>query len=83
MVRTLADCRADMAHIQHGCKADINVHRDHFAGHQPPGVLSQFAALFQTMQRSKGLSRRQAGKALTKTLYASAFLIYRHHQMVT
>ncbi|MNS52661.1 hypothetical protein D3C72_853820 [compost metagenome] len=83
MVRTLANRRADVPDIQHRRKADINIHGDHFARHQPACILRQLAALLRSQQCSKRLRRRQTGKALAKTLNASAFLIDRHHQMVT
>ena len=46
MIRTLANSGADMSDIQHRRKADINIHSDHFAGHQPTGFCGQPAALF-------------------------------------
>lgn len=43
MIRTFADCGADVTDVQHRRKADIDVHGDHFAGHQPAGLGGQFA----------------------------------------
>ncbi len=37
MIRTFADCGADMADVQHWRKTNIDIHGDHFAGHQPAG----------------------------------------------
>ena len=82
MIRALANGGADVADVEHRCKADINVHSDHFAGHQPAGLRRQPAALFHSQQCSKGLRGRQVGKALAKTLDAPAFLIDRDRQMI-
>lgn len=43
MIRTFADCGADMADVQHWRKTNIDIHGDHFAGHQPAGFGGQFA----------------------------------------
>ena len=53
MIRTLANRRADMPDIQHWRKADINIHSNHFAGHQPTCLLRQFSAFFHSQQRSE------------------------------
>ena len=82
VIRTLANSGADMPNVQHRRKADINIHGDHFAGHQPAGLCGQLTALLHAEQRSEGLRCGKTGKTLTETLHAPAFLVYRHHQMV-
>ena len=58
MIRTFADCGADMADVQHWRKTNIDIHGDHFAGHQPAGFGGQFAPLFHPQQRGERLGRR-------------------------
>ncbi len=53
MIRTFADCGADMADVQHWRKTNIDIHGDHFAGHQPAGFGGQFAPLFHPQQRGE------------------------------
>ena len=55
MIRTLTNCRANVSYVQHRGEADIDIHGDHLAGHQPACVLRQLTALFSTQQRSKRL----------------------------
>ena len=58
MIRTFADRGADVADVQHRRKANIDVHGDHFAGHQPAGLGGQFTPLFHPQQRGERLGRR-------------------------
>lgn len=53
MIRTLANGGADMPDIKNRRKTDIDIHGDHFTGHQPARLLSQLSALFQPLQRGK------------------------------
>lgn len=46
MISAFTDRGTDVADIENRRKADIDIHRDHLAGHQPTGLSRQRAALF-------------------------------------
>ena len=71
-----------MTHVQHRSEADVDIHSNHFTGHQPASLLRQFSPLFRTEQRGERLGSRQMGETVAKTLHAPAFLIDGHHQMI-
>jgi hypothetical protein len=66
----LIDRSADVPHIQHRREADINIHGNHFAGHQPTGFCGELTALFHPQQRGKRLRGRQTGDAEEREILA-------------